>query len=385
MIASEEYIRVLHVSGGNLYGGVERIVTSLAAFRTLRPSMEPAFALAFDGRQADELRAAATPPHLVGEARLSRPLSVRRARGALDRVIDAVQPHVVVCHNPWPLVVFGPAVRRRGVALAVWVHGALRGRNFLERLARRVRPDIVIANSHFTASTVDSVFPRVPRAVVYAPARFNRPEPATRSRVRAELGASDKSVVILQASRIEPGKGHKAHLDALASLRATGDWCAWFAGGAQQPREQALMAMLRASASEQGIQNRVRFLGERTDIEDLLAGSDVYCQPNASPDAFGLSFVEALAAGVPVVTTRMGGAVEVVDETCGILVPPSDPPALARSLSRLIDDTEYRRGLGVAGAAKARALCDPSVRLRDLDTALRAAVGVTATPRRSRS
>ena len=367
-------IRVLHVSGGNLYGGVERIITSLATFRALRPSMDPVFGLAFDGRQADELRAAGTPPRLLGGARLSRPLSVLRSRQALGRVIDELRPDAVVCHNPWPLVVFGPVAKRRRIPLAVWVHGELRGDSVLERLARRVRPDIIIANSHFTASGADAVFPHVPRAVVYAPTRFHTPERAARSRVRAALGAGNGTVVILQASRIEPGKGHLAHVDALRSLGTNRDWRAWFAGGAQQPRERTLMEKLHARVAEQGIADRVQFLGERTDVDDLLAGADVFCQPNASPDAFGLSFVEALAAGVPVVTTRMGGAVEVVDESCGVLVPPNDSRALEQALSRLVDDAEYRRRLGAAGPPKARALCDPSVRMADLEAALRTAI-----------
>ncbi len=375
-------MRVLHLSSGNLYGGVERILTSLASFRALCPSIESIFGLGFEGRQAEELRAAGAPPHLLGEAWLSRPVSVLIARRTLGRLLDESRPDVVVCHNPWPLVVFGPTVKRRRVPLAVWVHGALARRNWLDRWAGRVRPDFVLANSHFSATTAEAIFRGVAKDVVYAPMLFRAPDPLTRSRVRTELGASEESIVVLQASRIESGKGHKSHLAALASVRDDPSWVAWFAGGAQQTREHALMAELRAFALEIGIGDRVHFLGERADVQDLLAAADVFCQPNTAPDAFGLTFVEALAAGIPVVTTRMGGAIEIIDASCGVLVPAEDPAALAGALGRLIGDGACRRALGAAGPARAHLLCDPATRLNDLRKAISRAVSIRLPDRR---
>ena len=62
-----------------------------------------------------------------------------------------------------------------------------------------------------------------------------------------------------------------------------------------------------------------------TDVPRLLAAADIHCQPNISPEPFGIAFIEALAAGLPVVTSAIGGAIEIVDDTCGRLVPASDP------------------------------------------------------------
>ena len=73
---------------------------------------------------------------------------------------------------------------------------------------------------------------------------------------------------------------------------------------------------------------RVRFLGQRSDIPDVLGAADIHCQPNVDPEPFGVAFVEALHAGLPVVTTAIGAAPEVVDATCGVLVP-KDAGALA--------------------------------------------------------
>ncbi len=74
----------------------------------------------------------------------------------------------------------------------------------------------------------------------------------------------------------------------------------------------------------------------------LLAAADIHCQPNTGPEPFGITFIEALYAGLPVVTTSIGGALEIVDGSCGMLVEPNDPAALAGALRRLIEDRELR-------------------------------------------
>jgi glycosyltransferase involved in cell wall biosynthesis len=89
-----------------------------------------------------------------------------------------------------------------------------------------------------------------------------------------------------------------------------------------------------------------------------MAAADVYCQPNTGPEPFGIAFVEALLAGLPVVTSALGGALEIIDETCGIVVPPGDPVALSSELRDLIDDTELQGRLSAAGPARGRELCD---------------------------
>jgi glycosyltransferase involved in cell wall biosynthesis len=112
--------------------------------------------------------------------------------------------------------------------------------------------------------------------------------------------------------------------------------------------------------------DRVRWLGERHDVAALLASADLYCQPNLEPEPFGMVFIEALAAGLPVVTSASGGALEIVDESCGRLVAANDRPALAAALRSLIDDRALRAQLAAAGPERARRLCDPAAVEREL-------------------
>ena len=345
-------VRVLHIHSGNLYGGVETFLLSLARFRTFAPSMEMSVALTSDGRIGRQLQDAGVPVSILGETRISRPLTVTRARRALHARLQAQRPDVIVCHQPWPLALFGSVGKRHAVPVVLWMHMAA-GRHWLDRLAWRVGPDTVVCNSRFTASTLPASGARV--EIVYAPIDV----PAVRHR----QATSDSRTVILQVSRMEPLKGHAVLLDALAKLRDDRRWTCRIAGGAQRAHEAEYMASLRARARALGIADRVEFLGERSDVPSLLAAADIYCQPNVEPDAFGLSLVEALAAGLPVVTSELGGAREIIDETCGVVVRPRDAAALASELSALLDDPVRCQRLGANGPPRARALCDPSVQM----------------------
>ena len=166
---------------------------------------------------------------------------------------------------------------------------------------------------------------------------------------------------------MEPLKGHRLHLEALARLRDLPAWECWLVGGAQQPSEERYLEEIKTRCVRLTIDRRVRFFGERSDVRRLLSAADIYCQPNTSPDSFGLTFVEGLLAQLPVVTTALGGALEIVDSTCGFLVPPDDPAALAACLRQLIVDPDLRSRLGAAGPGRARDLCDPSKQMARVD------------------
>ncbi len=193
---------------------------------------------------------------------------------------------------------------------------------------------------------------------------------ADRTATRAELNTPEDSTVIIQVSRMEALKGHALHLEALGLLSDLPNWVCWQVGGTQRSQEAQYLEELKRTAARLGITERVRFLGQRSDVERLLAAADLCCQPNTGPEAFGLAFIEALYAGLPVVTTGMGGACEVVDDSCGVLVPPGAPIALATSLRHLILDRALRVNLGGAGPARARKLCHPARQIGRLNELL---------------
>jgi glycosyltransferase involved in cell wall biosynthesis len=359
-------VRVLHLYSGNLYGGVETMLASVARHRQLCPEMEPHFGLCFEGRLRDELTAAGARVHLLGHTRVSRPWTVWRARWRLGELLRKERIDVAVCHSCWPHALFAKVARRQKTPLVFWARDLPTGRHWLERWARRRPPDLLLANSKVTLSAaLIHLFPRTPGEVVYNPlSAADLPDAGSvRRRVRASLGEAEDAVVILLASRLERWKGHGLLLEALARLREAPGWVCWLAGGAQRPHEEAYLRELQDITSRHGLAGRVRFLGQRSDVPELLAAADVHCQPNTGPEPFGNAFIEALYAGLPVVTTALGGALEIVDETCGVLVTPDEPGRLAEALGGLVRDAGLRARLGAAGPHRARHLCDPARQL----------------------
>lgn len=360
-------LRVLHLAAGNLYGGVERIVAECADSRALCPSMSPAFAVCYDGRLAREIDEAGVRCVRLGPVRLSRPWGMAAARRALTHLLETDRPHVVICHSAWIYAVAAPVVRASAgsMTLVLWLHDRVTGRPWVERWARMTVPDLVISNSHFTAQTVPALYPVVPRAVVYAPvARGAGISPEQRTRTRRAFGVHDETPVVLMASRFEAWKGHRALITAAARLRDP--FRLWIAGSPQRDGEEDYARGLRTLVASLGLEDRVRFLGERTDIPAVMRAADVHCQPNTAPEPFGLAFVEALYAGLPVVTTAMGGALEIVTENCGRCVAPDDAGALEQALRSLVNDPIERRRLGAAGPSRAESLCDPAQQLARL-------------------
>jgi glycosyltransferase involved in cell wall biosynthesis len=361
-------VRVLHVNAGNLYGGVETLLTTLASLRNLCPGMEPHFATCYEGRSSRELREAGVTVHRLGPVRISRPWTVWRARRRLRELLERERFDLVICHMSWTMVLFSSAARASGHRVAMWAHGFQSVENWLDRMARRTSPDFVIANSRYTASWVHDQFPNTAVHVVYcpvAPVEFSDAD-RLRGAIRQEQGVDEDTVVILQVGRLEPWKGHLVHLRALSLLGSPEKWICWIVGGPQTREQHEYYRQLEATARQLGISSRVKFLGQRTDVPRLLAAADIFCQPNQGPEPFGLVFVEALWAGLPVVSSSLGGATEIVDESCGLLVKPGDPDSLADALRRLIRSSELRSQFGHAGPNRARRLCDPASQMNQL-------------------
>ncbi len=369
-------MRVLHVSSGNLYGGVESFLTTLVREAPHAPGMESDFAACFDGRFSSELAGMGRSPHSLHSPRLGRPLSVLRARRALVALLKRESYDVIVCHQPWACVVFGSAIRAAGFPVVLWLHMATDGRHWLERLCRIVRPDLALCNSRFTARLASTWLPNTSTEVVYCPVSGSpRAESIDRrSSLRRSLRASSDDVVLVQVSRLEAFKGQHVLLDALSRLTDLPRWTCWIVGGAQRASELAYLHRLQALARDRGLADRVRFTGERDDVPGLLSAADIYCQPNTEPEGFGLTFIEAMREGLPVVTSGIGGACEIVDGSCGVLTTPGDAESLAASLRRLIVDADFRSRLGLDARKRPAELCDPALQMRRIQALLNAVV-----------
>ena len=159
-------------------------------------------------------------------------------------------------------------------------------------------------------------------------------------------------------------------MNGLALLRDVPGWTCWIVGGVQRAKEARYLQSLKNLAADLQISDRIRFVGQRSDVPRLLAAADVFCQPNSGPEPFGIVFVEALYAGLPVVATAIGGAQEIVSSSCGRLVQSADAGALRDGLAELISFSGVRQRLGSQGPARARELCDPKQQLLRMQSVL---------------
>lgn len=177
------------------------------------------------------------------------------------------------------------------------------------------------------------------------PARFR---PAVgRDQTRASLDATAPQQVVLALAALIPRKGIDLLLEALALLRREGlHPIVWIAGDGPE------RAALEAQSTRLGLNPQVRFLGERRDVADLLSACDLFVLPSRR-EGMGVAALEAMAASRPVVASAVGGLQHaVVDGGTGVLFPPGDVPALARALTRLLQDDEFRRRAGQAGPSR---------------------------------
>ncbi len=175
-----------------------------------------------------------------------------------------------------------------------------------------------------------------------------RVPPEARQAVRAELGADDDArPVLTQVGEMIPRKRHADTLDAFARIHAARPDAILALAG-----DGALREKLEARARALGIAPACRFLGFRRDVPALLAATDVFLFPSTQ-EGLPCSIQEALCLEAPTVAADVRGSRDLVDPFCGRLVPPGDPPALARAALDLIAlSPAARRALGVAGRAK---------------------------------
>jgi glycosyltransferase involved in cell wall biosynthesis len=360
--------KVLHVYAGNLFGGIETLLVTLARSQQLYPELESQFALCFEGRLSQELAAAGAIVHLLGGVKLSNPWQAVSARARLKQLLRQERFDAVICHACWPQAIFGGTVKQLGIPLIFWCHDIPTGKNPIDRLAKFTTPDLVIANSHYTQQHLHHLYPNVPDRVIYCP--VNPIECANpqqvRHQVRQQLGTAVDTTVIVQVSRLESWKGHSLAIAALAQLQNLPAWEYWIVGGIQRDSEREYHQQLQHQIQQLGLEERVRFLGERQDVPNLLIAADIFCQPNLGAEPFGIAFIEALYAGLPVVTVALGGGGEIVTPACGYAVEPGNIGEIALALRELVQHPAKRQQLQTAAIDRANEMCAPQQQILTL-------------------
>jgi L-malate glycosyltransferase len=217
----------------------------------------------------------------------------------------------------------------------------------------------VVANSHYTARSVLAMAPGANVEVIHNPVDIERWDPARidRDAARARLGGAGEHTVLLGVlAQLSPWKGQDTAIEALRLLREEGIdahllliGSAKFLAGATRFDNEAYVAGLHAQVAQQGLAERVSWLGEREDAPELVRALDVLLLPSLE-EPFGRALIEAMSLEVPVLATSVGGPAEIVrDGQEGYLLPPREPAAWAHAVRRIVERPDRGRALGGAG------------------------------------
>lgn len=205
----------------------------------------------------------------------------------------------------------------------------------------------VVVTSPMTASALTEYGVARSRIGVVVPGTLRRP-PA-----RGSLGAV---TAILCVAALVPRKGHDLLLEALSRLRER-PWHLVCVGSMERSPETTAALRRRLATLELG--DRVELVGEVDDarLAGHYLGADLFVLPSHY-EGYGMALTDALAYGLPIVSTRAGAIPETVPDDAALLVPPGDIPALTDALARLLDDTDLRRRLALAARRAGAALPD---------------------------
>jgi glycosyltransferase involved in cell wall biosynthesis len=338
-------MRIVHVESGRyLYGGARQVAYLIDA-------------LAERGHE----NALVCPP---GHALASRPLraTVREVpmHGDLDvgmtrrlrRVFAELDGDIVHVHSRRGADFFaGRACERDGRTalltrrvdnpeLRAWARFKYRPYRRVVAISRAVRDELC------SRGGLDAA--RVPLIASAVDTRELRPDANARSRVLREFALDDRTVIVGVCAQLIPRKGHELLLRALPEVvrRMARVQVLCFGRG-------LLRAPLERLVTDLDLARSVRFVGFRDDFAELLPGFDLLVHP-AAREGLGLAVLEAMAAGVPVVATAVGGIVDAVrDEGEGLLVAAGDGLGLVTAIEQLAGDAALRRRLGTAGRSRA--------------------------------
>ena len=229
------------------------------------------------------------------------------------------------------------------------------------RIARRA--DRLIAECPQDRADLQRLYGADPQRISMVPCGVDTRAfmPGSKSLARRRLGLSPDDFVVLQLGRLVPRKGVDNVIRALALLPREVPARLLIVGGeSREPDERATpeIGRLRRIAQECGIADRVEFLGQRqrAELPACYAAADVFCStPWYEP--FGITPLEAMACGTPVIGSAVGGIkYSVVDGVTGYLVPPHDAAALAERLAQLHANPSLAQALGRAGIRRVRSL-----------------------------
>ncbi len=343
----------LHIITGLDTGGAEwSLVRLLQAAPDLRDRAHVVSLLA-EGALAPEIRSLGVPLQSLNLRRGGLPVGGIRA---LRQLLRELRPDVVLgwmYHGN--LAASLAALGTRGAPPVLWgIRNALHGLDRERRSTRLVirggallgwQPRYILYNSQRSRSQHERIgYPQARGMVIpnsFDTLRF-RPDAVARLGIRRELGVTDDTPLLGVVARFDPLKDFPTLVSAAGQLARSAPSARWVLAGRGVERSNPAFAAL---LTDESVSSRIFALGDRSDVERVMAALDVLVQPSLS-EALPNSVGEAMACGVPCLVTDVGDSAILVGDT-GRVVPPRSPDALAHAAAAMLSlDPAVRRALG---------------------------------------
>ncbi|MFO7870637.1 MAG: glycosyltransferase [Kiritimatiellia bacterium] len=339
-------IRIIHLVEDLKIGGLERVVSTLARGLDVRRFDCRVWCVARGGAIADQLEAEGISVEILGITNYHNPVAVLK----LVKRLREAAPAIVHTHGYYAGTVGRVAAFLARVPVVIahvhstyWGYG--RRHLWVERLLSHVTDriiccsnavsDFVVGREGVDGSKVEVVYNGVEQQSAGLPP----------GDVKRMLGIGEDRRIVITVASLVGHKGHRYLLDAAVEVTTRIPEAHFVIVG-----DGPLRSELERHASNSGIKDRVTFTGVRSDVRDLLEAADVFVLPSCDREGLGIALIEAMAAGKPVVATRLGGIPEVVEDGfTGLLVPPRDKASLAEGIAAMLTDSDAAAGMGSRG------------------------------------
>ena len=344
-------------------GGAERLVVHLVErlsrerFAPVCICLESPLGTHYEAR----VQASGAPLYFLGKGARASGGVLRQLSALFRQYRPAVaHTHIIGLNYAYPLMlryrtparvhtVHSLASREVGVRVGAWVR----------MLAFRYRFGgvVPVAVADEVRASIQQLYgyldpPLIPNGI---PTDEYAPNPDTRAQWRQAHGIEPYATVLTHVGRFAPPKNHALLVEAFARVRTDAPLYLLLVGGGE------LENAVREQVAALGLQERVRFLGVRADVADILRASDVFVL-SSRVEGNLMSVMEAMAAGLPVVSTAVGGVPELVRAgVTGLLVPAGDACSLAEAIAQLGCDPARRAAMGNAARQTARERFDVRV------------------------
>lgn len=341
--------RILLVSNeSTVVGGGE--ISMLLMLKGLLESdyCDPILAVPGDGEVADRAREFGVEVVELTLPRLKRqPWRIHRAVQKAGDVIASVGPDLLHANGSRAMLIAGRAAKKAGLPV-IW-HVRVEGSDWLDPFLERRSDNIIVPSRTVSKRFSPDKVRIVPNPVPLIDADHDHE--AVRQ-LRATF-ANEDEFILLTVGEVSPHKGYSRILEALARLEVRRPWHLLVVGKENQ-LHLGYSQQLQKDALKAGLADRMHLLGFRNDVDQLMLASDLLIH---APDleGFGRVFIEAMALGLPVVSTPIGGLAELHEETgYGWLAKDLDPGSLTRVIEEALEDENARQAFSNDGPKIAR-------------------------------